>query len=292
MKKLYTLSLLVASAVAFAQTPVITGIMDGDCTGGNPKVLEIYANGTVNFAEYAVENQTNATTETWGQTMNLSALGTKTDTFVYVVHGDPAVVGPIFTAEFAAVPAANVVYSGVGSGVPQPLNVNGDDRVRLINATSSAVIDQFGTSDVDGTGLAWEYLDSWAKRNNGTGPDAGFVEANWTYGGVAVLDGLGVCQSAAAFSTVVPFGQYSLKTAQNDISGLSIYPNPVTAGTLYINTANNDVKSVQIFDVVGKQVLNATSVENAVNVSALNSGVYVVKITEAGKTATRKLVIR
>lgn len=83
-----------------------------------------------------------------------------------------------------------------------------------------------------------------------------------------------------------------LGVAQNDIDGLAIYPNPVTNGTLYINTANNDTKSVQIFDVVGKRVLNATSVENNVNVSALNSGVYIVKITEAGKTATRKLVIR
>lgn len=83
-----------------------------------------------------------------------------------------------------------------------------------------------------------------------------------------------------------------LGVAQNDIDGLSIYPNPVTGGTLYINTASNDTKSVQIFDVVGKRVVNASSVENSVNVSALNSGVYIVKITEAGKTATRKLVIR
>lgn len=293
MKKLYTLSLLVASCVAFAQTPIITGIMDGDCSGGNPKVLEIYANGTVDFTNFSVENQTNATVDTWGQTMSLAPLGTKTDTFVYIVHGDPAAIGPVFSAEFAAIPAANVLYSGIGSGVPQPMNVNGDDRVRLINTATTAVIDQFGTSNVDGTGLPWEYLDSWAKRNNGTGPDGStFNEANWTYGGVASLDGLGTCQTAAAFSTVVPFGQYSLSVAKNDINGLSIYPNPVTNGNLYITTADNGVKSVEIFDVLGKKVLGTTVTEEAVNVSALNSGVYVVKITEAGKTATRKLVIR
>jgi hypothetical protein len=297
MKKLYTLSLLIASCVSFAQTPILTGIMDGDCSGGNPKVVEIYANGTVDFGAYALENQTNATVGTWGQTMNLAALGTKTDEFVYVVNGDPAVVGPVFTAEFASIPSANVIYSGVGTGVPQPLNINGDDRVRLIDATTLAVVDQYGVSDVDGTDAAWEYLDSWAKRNNGTGPDGStFVEANWTYGGVegtvGSLEGLGTCQSAAAFSTVVPFGTFTLRVAQNDIAGLNIFPNPVTNGNLFINTAMNDTKTVVIYDVLGKKVLGTSVNEQAVNVSALNSGVYIVKVTEAGKTATRKLVIK
>lgn len=297
MKKLYTLSLLIASCAAFAQTPIITGIMDGDCSGGNPKVLEIYANGTVDFGNYAIENQTNATVGTWGQTMNLATLGTKTDTFVYVVQGDPAVVTSVFTAEFASIPSGNVIYTGVGTGIPQPTNVNGDDRIRLINATTLAVVDQYGVSDVDGTDSAWEYLDSWAKRNNGTGPDGStFVEANWTYGGVegtvGSLEGLGTCQSAAAFSTVVPFGTFSLGVAHNDIAGLQVYPNPVTNGNLFITTANNDTKDVQIYDVLGKMVINTTVNDQAVNVSALHSGVYVVKIVEAGKTATRKLVIK
>jgi hypothetical protein len=275
--------------------------MDGDCSGGNPKVVEIYANGTVDFGAYALENQTNATVGTWGQTMNLAALGTKTDEFVYVVNGDPTVVGPVFTAEFASIPSANVIYSGVGTGVPQPLNINGDDRVRLIDATTLAVVDQYGVSDVDGTDAAWEYLDSWAKRNNGTGPDGStFIESNWTYGGVdnstspgiGALNDLGTCQSAAAFSTVVPFGTFTLRVAQNDIAGLNIFPNPVTNGNLFINTAMNDTKTVVIYDVLGKKVLGTSVNEQAVNVSALNSGVYIVKVTEAGKTATRKLVIK
>lgn len=83
-----------------------------------------------------------------------------------------------------------------------------------------------------------------------------------------------------------------LKTAQNNIEGLAIYPNPVSNGVMYIETQNNDVKEVAIFDILGKQVLNTTVTETAVNVSTLKTGVYIVKITEAGKTATRKLVIK
>lgn len=78
---------------------------------------------------------------------------------------------------------------------------------------------------------------------------------------------------------------------QNQIAGLNVYPNPVTNGTLFINTTANTEKAVTIFDVLGKQVIN-TKATNEVNVSKLNAGVYIVKITEEGKTATRKLVIK
>ncbi|RZK03761.1 MAG: T9SS type A sorting domain-containing protein [Flavobacterium sp.] len=265
--------------------------MDGDCTGGNPKVIELYANGTVNFADFAIENQTNANTE-WGQTLNLAALGTVTNDFVYIIHGDAASANlATFNTEFPGIPAANVLSYPTGTGTPQPLNINGDDRVRLINATTLVVLDQFGESGVDGTGTNWEYIDSWAKRTNGTLASGGFVSADWTYGGVASLDGLGTCQGAAAFSTVVPFGQFTLGVKQNSIEGLKVYPNPVTNGTLYINTTANASKEVVIYDVLGKQVVKTTT-ENAVNVSKLNAGVYIVKVTEEGKTATRKLVIK
>ena len=83
----------------------------------------------------------------------------------------------------------------------------------------------------------------------------------------------------------------SLKANQSSINGLNVYPNPVTSGMFYINTDSNDLKSVSIFDVLGKQILK-TRTSNAVNVSALTSGVYILKITENGFTATRKLVIK
>ena len=83
-----------------------------------------------------------------------------------------------------------------------------------------------------------------------------------------------------------------LAVAQNNIAGLKVYPNPVAHGTLFIETAANAEKAVTIYDVLGKQVLNTTTADSAINVSGLTSGVYVVKITEEGKTATRKLVIK
>jgi len=94
----------------------------------------------------------------------------------------------------------------------------------------------------------------------------------------------------------VSFDQFSvvdetLSVKNNNIAGLKVYPNPVTGGKLFISTDANNEKAVVIFDVLGKQVLNTTATES-VNVSNLKGGVYIVKITEEGKTATRKLVIK
>jgi len=83
----------------------------------------------------------------------------------------------------------------------------------------------------------------------------------------------------------------SLSVKNNTIAGLKVYPNPVTSGKFFISTDANTDKYVVIYDVLGKQVVNTTATES-VNVSNLKTGVYIVKITEEGKTATRKLVIK
>lgn len=83
-----------------------------------------------------------------------------------------------------------------------------------------------------------------------------------------------------------------LSVKQNSISGLNVYPNPVTNGTFNITTDANAERNVVVYDVLGKQVLNVTTSNTAINVANLNAGVYIVKVTEEGKTATRKLVIR
>ncbi len=78
----------------------------------------------------------------------------------------------------------------------------------------------------------------------------------------------------------------------NSISGLTMYPNPLKGNTLYLTSTANAAMSVQIFDVLGKEVLKSNVMNNAVNVSGLNAGVYIVKVTEEGKTASKKLVIQ
>lgn len=84
----------------------------------------------------------------------------------------------------------------------------------------------------------------------------------------------------------------ALSVAQNEIAGLNIYPNPVSNDVFFIETALNLEKNIVIYDILGKQVLNTTTTSTEVNVGGLNNGIYLVKITEEGKTAVKKLVIR
>lgn len=84
----------------------------------------------------------------------------------------------------------------------------------------------------------------------------------------------------------------SSSSFNNNIEGLSVYPNPLKGNTLYLTSTANADMSVQIFDILGKEVVKSNVINNAVNVSDLNAGVYIVKVTEEGKTATRKLVIQ
>lgn len=83
----------------------------------------------------------------------------------------------------------------------------------------------------------------------------------------------------------------ALSVAKNDINGLKVYPNPVTDGKLFISSASNDAKQVAIYNVLGMEVLNKEVASGLLDVSSLSKGIYVLKITESGKTSTRKIVI-
>ena len=87
-------------------------------------------------------------------------------------------------------------------------------------------------------------------------------------------------------------GAATLGLVNNSISNLSIYPNPVTNGKLFITSSSNLEKEVVIFTTLGQQVLQDKTVSEAINVAALSQGTYFVRITEAGLTTTKKLIIK
>jgi hypothetical protein len=78
----------------------------------------------------------------------------------------------------------------------------------------------------------------------------------------------------------------------NIIEGLSLYPNPVTNGKVYISSKNDLEKEIIIFDVLGKKVLQGHLSTKELNVADLVPGVYIIKINEENASATRKLIIR
>ena len=87
-------------------------------------------------------------------------------------------------------------------------------------------------------------------------------------------------------------GGVALGMINNSTSSLSIYPNPVSNGKLFISSTSNLEKEVAIYTTLGQQVLQDKTISEAINVSNLSQGTYFVKITEAGLTTTKKLTIK
>lgn len=268
MKKITFLFTLFISLVAFSQTPIITMISDGDCAGGNPKVVELYANGTVDFANYSLEIQTNAN-ENWGNTLNLADLGVVTDDFVYIHKEDES-----FATEY---PSATNILSTTSNAV----NFNGDDRIRIVEDATSNVIDQYGAEATDGTGEVWEYQDGYAKRNDGSGPDAGFFAGNWSYFNGA-LDGEGTCQGGASFESIIGIGSYSPEGGSNDPAVFITSPannavlDPGTTNVDVVFAAQNEPAGAQ-FDITvnGATTVGVTS---PFSVSTANGETYTVVV--------------
>ena len=79
---------------------------------------------------------------------------------------------------------------------------------------------------------------------------------------------------------------------KGDIDGFKLYPNPATNGKVYISTTANAPKKILIFDVLGTQVLQTTILGTELDLSKLDAGVYLLRVIENNKVATRKLILK
>lgn len=70
-----------------------------------------------------------------------------------------------------------------------------------------------------------------------------------------------------------------------------IYPNPATAGYVNIISKKEGIKNVSIYNIIGTQVYHARLTGERLNISELNSGVYILKIEQGKSSTTTKLVI-
>jgi hypothetical protein len=72
-----------------------------------------------------------------------------------------------------------------------------------------------------------------------------------------------------------------------NFTNISIYPNP-TNNTLFIS-GNESPITVAIYNVLGKEVLSIKNTNN-INVQALPSGVYVIRISDGIGQTNRKFI--
>lgn len=204
----------------------------------------------------------------------------------------------LFSGVLQLLPTVNATVASSGNVVtPQTITVT--DLLANVEAYESELVQLSNASFTTADGTLAFTTNANFNLNDGSGDVAFrtlFAEANYI-GQVVPSGPRNMAVLVAEFNTAVQVVARSLNdltlASQNfEISGLKVYPNPVANGTLFIETAANAEKTVVIFDVLGKQVFNTTTADNAINVSGLNAGVYVVRITEEGKTASTKLVIK
>ena len=256
---------------------IITGVFDAK-NGSSPKGVEIYVKNNIDdLSLYGVGSANNGG-GTDGQEFTFPADAVSAGTFIYVASEVDQ-----FTAFFGFAPTYNA-----GS----VMSINGDDAIELFE--NGSVSDTFGDINIDGNGEAWEYLDGWAYRNDGTGPEGTtFTPTNWTYSGANALDGE---SDNASATTPFPTGTYSNTTAStsnNTITGFNAYPNPVKGNSLTVTTSSTEAKTVNIFNVLGRKVFSQrfSSMNKTMDISGISSGVYIMKVSEGNNIATKKLII-
>ena len=255
MKKLYFVFLL-ASCGLFAQNVTITKIIETGCADPFVKSVELYVDGTVNFANFGADATQNTADDEvilnymnngqpWANNqIDISALGTITDSFVYIVR-DIA----LMQTEFPGITfdSTNTVVVSTAT--------NGDDGYQVV--LNGAVVSQFGRTETDAdndTMSNWNHNDAVAARISGI-PDIGTWDpTHWSITAENDLDANTSCQNGGATDLETYFATlgapYSLATGSGwtptgpvcttTLGGTSVSCTTTTAG------AANDTYSATV----------------------------------------------
>ena len=82
----------------------------------------------------------------------------------------------------------------------------------------------------------------------------------------------------------------TLSIEDESLVGLVIHPNPVKDILYFETPINLNGRIATVFDINGKKILNEKLEDNALNVSQLQTGIYILRLEYEGKTLTRKLI--
>ena len=193
------------------QDLIITGVYDGPLTGGTPKGVELYVvNNIADLSIYGLGSANNGGGSD-GEEFTFPAVAATAGDFIYVSSEATQ-----FANWFGFAP----------DYTDGAMSINGDDAIELF--MNSTVVDLFGDINTDGTGESWEYLDGWAYRVNGTGPDATFTDTDWTYSSPNALAGETTNGTAV---TPFPIGTYTPSAVVN--------PEPTSHVTGFTATTNS-----------------------------------------------------
>lgn len=209
------LVLLLLPILIFGQKNVsITKIIEADCSSPFVKSVELYVTGSVDFStEVQLNYMQNG--DAWSAIqIDISALGTITDSFVYIVRDLT-----LMQAEFPSITfdSSNTVVVDTAT--------NGNDGYQVV--LNGNVVSQFGktATDADDDPI-WEHDDSVVSRKPDI-PDNGlWDETHWEYSGKNDLDGETACNGGNGIESYLTIlgGIFPLQYSSGDSSD----PNELT----------------------------------------------------------------
>ncbi len=168
---------------------LMTGILEGDMTGGLPKAIEFKVLDDISDLSVYGLGIANNGGGSDGIEYNFPAQAYPAGTYLYLASEADS-----FDVFFGFRP--QLQFSG--------LNFNGDDAIELF--CHNQVIDVFGDINNDGTGSQWEYTNGWAYRQVNQAPNNGiFVVPEWCYSGPGALENI---RNNSQAGQPFPYGSY------------------------------------------------------------------------------------
>lgn len=291
-KKFLLLFLTMLTGLSYSQTVTITKIIESDCSSPFIKTVEIAVEGSVDFANDDVQlrySQNGGGFDPSGNNsapflIDISGLGIQSNTYVYVIR-DLALMQTEFPS--AGITASNSVVVSTAT--------NGDDAYQLARADGT-VLSQFGEDLVDGTGTVWAHNDTFFSRKVGN-TNTGWNINDWDSQPEEFLDTYGVCAKTSMltgplFETVITLGSWKvLGVDSKSLTNVSITPNPSKSGYVTIKAQDSGTKSIELYDMLGRNVINTTLNSDVLDVSSVRSGLYLLKVSIEDRSSTTKLII-
>ena len=215
-----------------------------------------------------------------------------------------------------AVPANNTPINGEREGVQIPSKTTGGAKVAINNAGGGA---QFATDPFisQASKSAYEVIVEYTigadaassskrarLRNVGSGETSAIESSvgmrsqiwdaltgsgayyfNWALGFYENNPGNTILlQNSLLITKNTP----TLSSQENTAFEFSTYPNPVK-DILHINT-KEPLQKVEVYDLLGKNVLSVKNVSEQINVSSLSKALYILKLTSANGVSTKKFL--
>ena len=121
----------------------------------------------------------------------------------------------------------------------------------------------------------------------GLGSDAAVtkITVRWPSGLIDVINNPTINQSIDIVENDHPLTIQDL-----ELSDLSIYPNPANDILNIKASSNLSDRVATVFDVTGKRVLNEKIINNKLNISKLQSGIYILRLEANGKLLNKKFI--